>query len=96
MLLFLYQTLDGSDGKQARKTQTGSALGELMDHGIDSWTVAPIALVVVDAILAITLFVIMKTAFRGPPPPLDDGEAATKQTRQYEPVAATEMRSSLA
>lgn len=49
LLLFLYQTLDGSDGKQARKTQTGSALGELMDHGIDSWTVAPIALVVVDA-----------------------------------------------
>lgn len=30
---FMYQTLDGSDGKQARNTGTGSALGEYMDHG---------------------------------------------------------------
>ncbi len=25
------------DGKQARRTKTSSALGELFDHGIDSW-----------------------------------------------------------
>ena len=49
LLLFAYQTLDGSDGKQARKTQSGSALGELMDHGIDAWTVGPIVLFTVDA-----------------------------------------------
>ena len=36
VLIFLYQTLDGSDGKQARATGTGSALGELFDHGVDS------------------------------------------------------------
>lgn len=28
--------LDGMDGKQARRTGSGSPLGELMDHGIDS------------------------------------------------------------
>jgi phosphatidylglycerophosphate synthase len=46
-LLLAYQTLDGTDGKQARRTKSGSALGELMDHGIDAvvtgfaaWTVA--------------------------------------------------------
>src|SRR5689334_4055341 len=35
-LLLAYQTLDGTDGKQARRTKSGSALGELMDHGIDA------------------------------------------------------------
>jgi len=34
--LFAYQTLDGSDGKQARRTKSGSALGELFDHGVDA------------------------------------------------------------
>ena len=28
---------DGTDGKQARRTQTSSPLGELFDHGLDSW-----------------------------------------------------------
>ena len=37
-LLWVYQTLDGSDGKQARATRSGSALGELMDHGVDALT----------------------------------------------------------
>ncbi|KAI3419175.1 hypothetical protein GPALN_006928 [Globodera pallida] len=36
--LFLYQTLDATDGKQARRTQTSSPLGELFDHGCDSMT----------------------------------------------------------
>ena len=49
MLIFLYQTLDGSDGKQARATGTGSALGELFDHGVDSITVVLIAVCVQDA-----------------------------------------------
>lgn len=34
--LFLYQTLDNMDGKQARKTQSSSPLGLLFDHGCDS------------------------------------------------------------
>merc|ERR1712131_5999 len=34
--LFLYQTLDAIDGKQARRTDTQSPLGELFDHGCDS------------------------------------------------------------
>ena len=34
--LFIYQTLDAIDGKQARRTKTNSPLGELFDHGCDS------------------------------------------------------------
>lgn len=34
--LWIYQTMDNIDGKQARKTGTSSPLGELFDHGIDS------------------------------------------------------------
>ncbi|KAK4784139.1 hypothetical protein SAY86_018507 [Trapa natans] len=32
-LLFLYQTFDAVDGKQARRTSSSSPLGELFDHG---------------------------------------------------------------
>ncbi|KPI90552.1 putative choline/ethanolamine phosphotransferase (CEPT) [Leptomonas seymouri] len=35
--LFAYQTLDAIDGKQARRTGTGSPLGELFDHGCDAF-----------------------------------------------------------
>ncbi|XP_067135766.1 cholinephosphotransferase 1-like isoform X1 [Centruroides vittatus] len=34
--LFIYQTLDACDGKQARRTKTSTPLGELFDHGCDS------------------------------------------------------------
>nr|XP_032837304.1 cholinephosphotransferase 1-like isoform X3 [Petromyzon marinus] len=34
--LFLYQSLDAIDGKQARRTHSSSPLGELFDHGCDS------------------------------------------------------------
>ncbi|CAG5119931.1 unnamed protein product [Candidula unifasciata] len=34
--LFIYQTLDAIDGKQARRTKSSSPLGELFDHGCDS------------------------------------------------------------
>lgn len=34
---FLSHTLDGCDGKQARRTGTSSPVGELFDHGCDSW-----------------------------------------------------------
>lgn len=35
--VFLYYTLDGIDGKQARRTGTSTPLGELFDHGLDSY-----------------------------------------------------------
>ncbi|KAG0168847.1 hypothetical protein DFQ30_004239 [Apophysomyces sp. BC1015] len=34
--LWLYSTLDNVDGKQARRTNTSSPLGELFDHGCDA------------------------------------------------------------
>ncbi|KAM3741832.1 hypothetical protein ACB098_07G027100 [Castanea mollissima] len=36
LLLFLYQTFDVVDGKQARRTNSSSPLGELFDHGCDA------------------------------------------------------------
>jgi len=34
--LFIYQTLDAVDGKQARRLNLSGPLGELFDHGMDS------------------------------------------------------------
>lgn len=34
--LFIYQSLDAIDGKQARRTNSSSPLGELFDHGCDA------------------------------------------------------------
>jgi ethanolaminephosphotransferase len=34
--LWLYSTFDNVDGKQARRTNSSSPLGELFDHGIDA------------------------------------------------------------
>lgn len=34
--VFAYQTLDAVDGKQARRTQSSSPLGQLFDHGCDA------------------------------------------------------------
>ncbi|EKE37926.1 hypothetical protein ENUP19_0228G0015 [Entamoeba nuttalli] len=36
IMIFLYQTADNLDGKQARRTKSSSPLGELFDHGVDS------------------------------------------------------------
>jgi len=36
IFVFMYQTFDNLDGKQARKTGSSSALGEAFDHGSDS------------------------------------------------------------
>lgn len=44
--IFIYQTLDACDGKQARRTQTQSQLGELFDHGCDSLSTIFISLIV--------------------------------------------------
>uniref|UniRef100_A0A8D2KFB2 Ethanolaminephosphotransferase 1 n=1 Tax=Urocitellus parryii TaxID=9999 RepID=A0A8D2KFB2_UROPR len=38
ILNFMAYTLDGVDGKQARRTNSSTPLGELFDHGLDSWS----------------------------------------------------------
>ncbi|KAF2572444.1 hypothetical protein F2Q70_00000678 [Brassica cretica] len=43
-LLFLYQTFDAVDGKQARRTNSSSPLGELFDHGSISGSVSDLLL----------------------------------------------------
>ena len=35
-VLFMYQTFDACDGKQARRTNSSSPLGQLFDHGCDA------------------------------------------------------------
>ncbi|XP_069760526.1 cholinephosphotransferase 1 isoform X2 [Narcine bancroftii] len=42
--LFIYQSLDAIDGKQARRTNTSSPLGELFDHGCDSFSTVVVGL----------------------------------------------------
>lgn len=42
--VFVYQSLDAIDGKQARRTASQSPLGELFDHGCDSISTVFIAL----------------------------------------------------
>jgi len=37
LCIFFAHTLDGIDGKQARRTKTSGPLGEMFDHGLDSW-----------------------------------------------------------
>lgn len=48
VLAFVYQTADGMDGKQARKTKSGSPLGEVVDHACDALSMCFYPLVVVD------------------------------------------------
>ena len=45
-LFYLYLTFDTLDGKQARKTHSGSPLGELMDHGVDVLVMGFYALII--------------------------------------------------
>jgi len=37
--LFVYQAMDAIDGKQAERTNTSSALGELFDHSCDALSI---------------------------------------------------------
>jgi ethanolaminephosphotransferase len=46
---FIYQTLDAVDGKQARRTKSSSPLGQLFDHGCDSFSVTFLILTVAQA-----------------------------------------------
>jgi ethanolaminephosphotransferase len=44
--LFLYQTLDAIDGKQARRTGSSSPLGELFDHGCDAVSTSMLVIII--------------------------------------------------
>lgn len=48
--LFLYQTFDAIDGKQARRTNSSSPLGELFDHGCDAVTTVLQGLIITSTI----------------------------------------------
>ena len=45
--IFVFQTLDAIDGKQARRTGSSSPLGQLFDHGCDAiaWTISSLSVV---------------------------------------------------
>ena len=49
ILMWIYQTADGSDGPQARRMRCGSALGELYDHGVDALVTSFIWAICVEA-----------------------------------------------
>jgi ethanolaminephosphotransferase len=46
----MIKPLDGTDGKQARRTGSSSPLGELFDHGLDSWAALFLPLAVFSAL----------------------------------------------
>lgn len=48
--IFIYQTLDACDGKQARRTKSSSPLGQLVDHGCDSFAINFMFLSVIQAV----------------------------------------------
>ena len=49
-LHFTYQTMDGCDGPQARRLKCGSALGELVDHGVDAIVTTLLILVLLEIV----------------------------------------------
>eukprot|EP00041_Stephanoeca_diplocostata_P042121 m.10322 g.10322 ORF g.10322 m.10322 type:complete len:396 (-) comp7321_c0_seq1:281-1468(-) len=49
----LYTIFDNTDGKQARRTKTSSAAGEIFDHGVDQ-SVSSIAMIITSACLKLT------------------------------------------
>lgn len=44
------KTADNVDGKQARRTKSGSPLGELFDHGVDSLVMGLVGIVMIVAV----------------------------------------------
>ena len=66
--LWIYSTLDAIDGKQARRTKTSSPLGQLFDHGCDSFCVTFLMIDIGEAakledIYIFVLFLATYTAF---------------------------------
>ncbi len=50
VFIFIYQTMDAIDGKQARRTKSSSPLGQLFDHGCDSFSMSFFLLAVFEAL----------------------------------------------
>lgn len=46
LFVFLYMNLDAIDGKQARNIKASSPLGQLFDHGCDSFSLTFVALAI--------------------------------------------------
>lgn len=66
--MFVYQTMDALDGKQARRTASSSPLGELFDHGCDAvttvlGTITLASTTECDPTLLLVSMVLMMTAF---------------------------------
>lgn len=66
--IFVYSTLDAIDGKQARRTGSSSPLGQLFDHGCDSFSVSFFILAICQAVKlekteVLLLFIGSQTSF---------------------------------
>lgn len=67
--IFIYSTLDAIDGKQARRTKTSSPLGQLFDHGCDSFSITFFMLAICQALKleaseAFLIYIVFITLFR--------------------------------
>lgn len=45
--VFLHQTLDAIDGKQARRIKASSPLGQLLDHGLDAYITTVMSIIAI-------------------------------------------------
>lgn len=68
LCIFIYSTLDAIDGKQARRTKSSSPLGQLFDHGCDSFSITFFILAICQATKlsnneTIFIFVACQTTF---------------------------------
>lgn len=66
--IFAFVILDSIDGKQARRTKGGSPLGQLIDHGCDSFTMTYLMLGICEATqiekdAVFVLFIVTQLAF---------------------------------
>lgn len=66
--IFIYSTLDAIDGKQARRTKSSSPLGQLFDHGCDSFSISFFILAVCQAAKLekteiVVIFIASQTSF---------------------------------
>jgi phosphatidylglycerophosphate synthase len=66
--IWIYSTLDAVDGKQARRTKSSSPLGQLFDHGCDSFSITFIILAIgqagkLDVFVMFVLFLACQTGF---------------------------------
>ena len=63
LCIFLYQTADNLDGKQARRTQSSSPLGELFDHGVDSIMIGIFAFIITLTLQLNNYYVLLISVF---------------------------------